>query len=63
MSWSGSLAVIMRQRMMLLDQLKSIEDKDLHFLIDEAKLRFSRVLASEEKREEIEERSRTGSFE
>ena len=54
MSWSGSLAVIIRQRMMLLDQLKSIEDKDLHLLIDEAKLRFSRVWASEEKREEIE---------
>lgn len=63
MSWSGSLAVIMRQRMMLLDQLKSIEDRELDFLIDEAKSRFSRVLASEEKREEIEERSRTGSFE
>ena len=63
MSWSGSLAVIMRQRMMLLDQLKSIEDKGLDFLIDEAKSRFSRVLASEEKQEEIEERSRTGSFE
>jgi hypothetical protein len=63
LSWSGSLAVIMRQRMMLLDQLKSIEDSALDVLIEEAKSRFSRALASEEEREEIEERSRTGSFE
>lgn len=63
MSWSGSLGSIMRQRLMLLDQFKSIEDAALNVLIEETKARFSRALASEEEREEIEERSRTGSFE
>lgn len=62
-SWSGSLAALVRQRLVLLDQLKLVEDAALDVLIDDAKSRFSLALAREEEIEEIEERSRTGSFE
>lgn len=63
LSWSGSLAAILRQRVMLLDQMRSINDVTVDVLIDEAQTNFKSALALEEAREDAEERVQTGSFE
>jgi Holliday junction resolvasome RuvABC ATP-dependent DNA helicase subunit len=62
-SWSGSRAAILRTRLGFLDQLNSAEDTALQDLIAEAKSRFSIAVNNEEAREELEQRSQTGSFE
>jgi hypothetical protein len=62
-SWSGSLAVILRQRLQLLDQLNPNEDALLQILITNTKQRFSKIIASEAQREQDSERSNTARFE
>jgi hypothetical protein len=62
-SWSGSLAAIMRQRLQHLDQLNPTGDSELMPLIEEMKARLSKILESEEQREQESERSETASFE
>lgn len=62
-SWSGSLAAIMRQRLQHLDQLNPTGDAELTPLIEEMKARFSKIIESEEQREQESERSETASFE
>lgn len=62
-SLSGSLAAIMRQRLQHLDQLNPTGDAELTLLIEEMKARLSKILESEEQREQESERSETASFE
>lgn len=62
-SWSGSLAAIMRQRLQHLDQLNPSGDAELTPLIEEMKVRFTKIVESEEQREQETERSETASFE
>lgn len=62
-SWSGSLAAIMRQRLQYLDDLNPTGDPELTPLIEEMKTRLSKVVESEERREQERERSETASFE
>ena len=61
--WSGSLAAIMNQRLHLLDKLNPTKDVGLQALIETTKVKFSNLVAAEEKREQERERSRTSSFE
>lgn len=63
LSWSSSLSAILRQRVTLLDQMRSIGDVTLDALIDEAQTKFKLAVAREEAREETDERTQTGSFE
>jgi len=61
--WSGSLAEILRKRIVLLDQLNPNNDASLQASIQEAKVRFSAMIAEDEKREQAWERSQAASFE
>lgn len=63
LSWSSSLAAILRQRVTLLDQMRSIGDVTLDALVNEAQTKFKLAVAREEAREETDERMQTGSFE
>lgn len=62
-SWSGSLATILRDRLSLLDELSSVGNQEIKNLIDAAKNSFIKRIEIEEKREDDDERNRTGSFE
>jgi hypothetical protein len=61
--WSGSLATILRDRLPLLDELSSTDNQEIKDLVNAAKSSFIKRIELEEKREDNEERSRTGSFE
>ncbi len=61
--WSGLLSKIMHKRLEMLDQLNPGSDNDLRQLIAEAKSYFSEIIDAEEQREQLWEKSRTGSFE
>ena len=60
---SGSRSAAQRQRLQLLDQLNPTEDVKLQTLIEDAKVSFSKIIASDEQWEKDWERSRTASFE
>lgn len=62
-SWSGSRAAIMRQRFAHLDEFNPTGDQELALLIEEMKVRVSKLIESEEQWEQERERSETGSFE
>lgn len=62
-TWSGSLAAIIRQRLQHLDQLNPTGDAELTPLIEDMKVHLSKIIESEEQREQARERSETTSFE
>src|SRR5690606_14740667 len=62
-SWSGSRAAIMRQRFQHLDGLNPTGNPELTTLIEEMKVRLLKIVESEERWEQEQERSETGSFE
>ena len=53
----------MRHRLQYLDQLNPAGDAELTPLIEEMKVRFSKIIESEERWKEWVERSETASFE
>lgn len=61
--YSGSRSATIRQKLTLLDQLNPGNDVVLQAIIEEARIRISKIIASEEQREQERERSRTASFE
>lgn len=62
-SWSGSLATIMRQRFQHLDDLNPTGNPELTTLIAEMKAHLLKIVEREERWEQEQERSETGSFE
>ena len=61
--WSGSLATILRDRLVLLDELSLTDNQDIQNIVNAARSRFIKRIEIEEKREDDEERNRTSSFE
>jgi len=62
-SWTGSLAAILREKILLLAMLNPTGDENIGVEIDLTETRLRNVIAAEEEREEARERLQTGSFE
>ncbi|MEH6691110.1 MAG: hypothetical protein V7774_08000 [Pseudorhizobium pelagicum] len=63
MSWSGSRAEKLRQRLSILDDLASLVSGDDARLVDNERLRMMKIVAGMREREDSEERSRNETFE
>ena len=61
--WSGSLAEILRKRIPLLNALNPGNEEELKPVLATARENLERRITAEERREDEEERERTGSFE
>jgi hypothetical protein len=61
--YSGSLAEILKKRIPILDELNPDNDEPLRLLLADAKRNLEQRIVAEERREDADERERTGSFE